>query len=69
MDLNHQIIKIRSDKCLYIILLLLMLVVLILEIIYGETKSVNSWNKTSDDKILKLLLHLLKNKTIEIPLN
>ena len=62
---NNEII----NKIFVIIISIIILIILILEIIYGESKSVNFFNITTNELLLRLLPKIFKNQLIIFPVN
>ena len=62
---NNEII----NKIFVIIISMIILIILILEIIYGESKSINFFNNTTNEFLLRLLPKIFKNQSINFPIN
>jgi uncharacterized membrane protein len=62
---NNEII----NKIFVIIISKIILIILILEIIYGESKSVNFFNIKTNELLLRLLPKIFKNQSIIFPGN
>jgi len=62
---NNEII----NKIFVIIISIILLIILILEIIYGESKSINFFNNTTNELLLRLLPKNFKNQSIIFPVN
>jgi len=57
------------NKIFVIIISIIVLIILILEIIYGESKSINFFNNTNNEFLLRLLTKIFKNQSIMFPVN